>query len=255
MEQTIPATDLVVLDFDGTVTLLPHQDEQVANSTWARVDKRILGLDQLISTRFNRDYFLGKKNRGEFTEAHELIWLELSVHAWTVCKLHRDQIAEIFADNEPHLRPGFVDFLRWLKRPRENRRVITAINSYGFSDIIRHILARLDAADLVDEICAMDMVFDNDGHFVGYEPSSLVITSTKPTRTAAVLAKYGLTPDRAIGVGDSDGDALIVPEGGTKLLLAPHDKHARSYGKHFHATVVSQDWSGPQAWLADRCGL
>lgn len=255
MEQIATATDLVVLDFDGTATRLPHQDDQVANSTWARVDKKVLDLDRLIATRFNRRHFIEKKVKGTFTDHDELVWLNLSVQAWRECGLRRDHIPQVFAENEPHLRPGFVDFLRWLKMPRPHRRVIVAINSYGFVEIISHILERIGASDLVDEICAMEMVFNAQGFFLDYEPESIVLTSTKAVRTQGLLEKYGIPAQRAIGIGDSDGDAMIVPEGGRRLLIAPNDKHVRSYGKHFHDAVISLDWSGPQTWMGQHLGF
>jgi phosphoserine phosphatase len=259
MEKIATATDLVVLDFDGTATLLPHDADvngsRVTNSTWARVDRRVLDTDRLIATRFNRRHFIERKVSGIFTDEDELVWLNLSVHAWRECRLHRDHIKEIFAENEPHLRPGFIEFLRWLKAPRADRRVVVAINSYGFVEIIGHILERIGAAELVDEICAMEMMFDPDGHFLGYEPDSVVLTSIKAKLTKALLDKYGIPPARAIGIGDSDGDAMIVPQGGTRLLIAPDDNHVQTYGKHFHASVVTRDWSGIQAWLSARCGL
>lgn len=242
---------LVVLDFDGTVKLLPHH----GNSTWSRLDLKTLDLDRIIMTRNNREYFLRCKREGTYTEAHERIWLDLSVQAMVESKVRREHIAQVFVNNEAHMRPGFVDFLRWLKSPRNSNPVHVIINSYGFVQIIDHILREVGVRDLVDDIIAMDMVFDERGHFVGFRPDSVVVTSIKGQRTAEYMAKNGISPERAVGIGDSDGDAKIVPPGGHRLLLAFDEKQVATYGHHFDSHVISHDWTGPQAWLADRFKL
>lgn len=68
---------MIVLDFDGTIGLLPHQ----GNSTWWRLENKRLTNDCKTATEFNRRYFLDRKKRGLMTDECEKTWLDQTVQA------------------------------------------------------------------------------------------------------------------------------------------------------------------------------
>lgn len=243
---------LLVSDFDGTITRYPME----GNSHWSVMDRFVLDADHLTASRILREFFMEKKRLNEWNEQLELFWFELSIKAWVRCGLTRDHIANCFRDNSTRLRAGLRPFLEWLKQPRPGRPIYVAINSYGIREMIETILETEGVRHLVDEIIAMDLAYDEHGRVTGINKESTITLRIKGERTLALMQRLGIPAERTIGIGDTPGDAKIVPPKATSLLLASSHDHVTDMGRHFNEHVVSpEDWSGPRDWLTYRFGL
>lgn len=245
------ASHLVVLDFDGTWTLWPME----GNSHWSRMDRHVLNQEQLNRTQETRTYYMGMKAKGIWSEQLEKEWLEASIQVWIDAGLKREHIAECFGENAPFLRRGHRAMLERLKR-QATGRVHVVINSYGIRDIITTILQAEGVLHLVDEVIAISLTYDDAGRVTGMDPSTLVNSRIKQERTREIMARLGVSESNTTGVGDTIGDAVIVPDGAHRLLLASSQEHADSFKRHFHDHVISpHDWSGVMTKLEQRFGF
>jgi hypothetical protein len=242
---------LVVLDFDGSWTLWPME----GNSHWSRMDNFMLDGNQLRATQDRRAFYMEIKARGEWSERHEADWLQKSIQAWIDAKLHRRHIAECFRYNKPHMRGGHREILERIKS-RAKGRTYVVVNSYGIRDIIKAILEAEGVLHLVDEIVAMDLTYDAQGHVIGFDEATRVNWRIKQERTREIMARLGIPDIRTIGIGDTQGDANIVPDTAYRLLIASSAEHAANASRFFHDAVISPtDWSGATQKLAERFGF
>ena len=240
----------VILDNDGTLS----QPDFKHHGTWARMDNFILDSDRIITTQFLRRHFTEVMLGRGMSPFDHLGWLEMTVQAWKECQLRREHIDQVFGDNGDHLRPGLGDFLRWLKQEREDREVVVVINSYGIRQFIERMLLTEGLLELVDEILAIPLIFDEEGFCTGYTEIAIIDAETKGKFTEQLLYRHGIPPHQAVGIGDSSGDRFIAPV--HRLHLASDADHVERYREHFTASCISpNDWSGPRTWLEEHFGL
>lgn len=242
---------LVVLDFDGSWTLWPME----GNSHWSRMDNFVLDAAQRQATVARRAHYMSIKAAGNWNEGHEAEWLAKSIQAWVDAKLHRRHIEECFRHNKGHMRAGHREMLERIKS-RAKGRTHVVVNSYGIRDIIKAILQAEGVLHLVDEIVAMDLTYDEHGHVTGFDEATRVNWRIKQERTREIMARLGIPDIRTIGIGDTQGDANIVPDTAYRLLIASSEEHAANASRFFHDAVISPtDWSGATQKLAERFGF
>lgn len=239
---------LVVLDWDGTVTRLPY----LLYSTWGSMNLHLLDKKGVSFTQELREHMLSLKKRDMLTAHHYRVWFELSVSAWITRGLNLFHINSVFGSCEENLRPGFVDFLRWLKEEREGIEISVVINSYGLVQFIETALEGIGARTFIDHIAATPLLVSDDGLVTGWDRNKILLPDDKWNATGAMMSKFGAPLEHTVGIGDSSGDRQIARR---RLLLAFDQEQVDTYAHHFEDHVISEDWSGPRAWLEETFGF
>lgn len=236
---------LFSIDVDGTITKADFRK----HALFARLDEACLDADRIAATQFIRRYYIEVMTSRGMNHHDHRTWFDMTVQAWVECGLTLDQINSIFSDNVDHIRPGFPQFIQWLKT-REDRQVYVVINSYGIRPAIMALLKQEGVLDLIDEVYATPLIFHADGTVAGYDQDLLTTAEVKGSMTKLAMRRFNVSPENTIGIGDSSGDRNIAPL--HRLLLAGGELQVTKYRHHFSDALIADSWDPVKEWVSHK---
>lgn len=153
------------------------------------------------------------------------------------------------------LRPGAVELITDLHRAGVRQAVVSA----AVADFVEYVLEINGVRHMIDVVYAARLVYDENGVVVGHNEETVVHPGNKGDCSLDFAGRFGLDPDRLIGLGDSGGDAKLGRLMEHRIGVAETEdraEHLRSLGIMGEVVViVDQNFHPVSIVIKRRLGL
>jgi phosphoserine phosphatase len=200
--------ELVVFDFDGTLTHEPN--------SWGLIHKDLGVHDH---AKKNADLFFANK-------IDYLKWAELDINLWKSKKLHYSHLMKVIKEKIKAI-DGAKETIRKLK---ENK-IKTLVISSGLDVICDHFKEFLD----FDEFYANKLVFDENKILKGIE---IMVGFNKDDLLLEFIKKEGISIDNVVSVGDNINDVQLFNITPISIAINPKDNSIIDSASH---TIYTED--------------
>lgn len=193
-------TRVLVLDFEGTLTLRQGEDL----TTWERLWVS-LGYSVNDSSELARQFFNGHISHAE--------WCQLTCERFAAKGVRKEHIADVAASLK--LVPGSRKTLVQIR----NSGISLFLISGSIRDIVRRVLG--DLYELFDEVHANDLVFDGSGVLRKIRGTAYDFEG-KADFIKSVISRQNVSPLEVLFVGNSLNDVWASNAGARTLCVNPH---------------------------------